>query len=331
MLDDLRRRSTPPQDLFGIIAHVRNRWRMKLALRGVVSLLAVAFGLFILAAFGMETVRFTSTSVIVARVGLAVGFIAAVLWFVVRPLRRKVTDEQVALYLEEHEPALQATLLSAVETSRNGASPESEALVRKVVEQAIEACVRMDAARRADQAPLKKWSMGLAGVAAGAVLVVLVGPAFLRNAASALLLVSRSVEAAAPYKLDVSPGDTAVPKGADQVIKATLIGFSADDVVLMARRTPTAAPEEIPLVKNDDGTFDGMLFDVVAPVEYYVVANRVRSPDFKLTVVDVPYVKKLDLEYHYPSYTGLESRRLKTAATSPCCAAPRFACTSRRR
>src|SRR5687768_8046832 len=161
MLDNLRRSSTPPQDLFGIIAHVRNRWRMKLALRGAVALLGVAFGLFVLAAYGLETVKFTTTSIIVARVGLVVGFIAAVLWFVVRPLRRQVTDEQVALYLEEHEPALQATLLSAVESSRNGGvTAESEALVRKVVEQAIEACVRMDAARRADQAPLQKWAMG---------------------------------------------------------------------------------------------------------------------------------------------------------------------------
>ena len=36
-----------PQDLFAIIAHVRNRWRMKLALRGAVRVLAVAFGLFV--------------------------------------------------------------------------------------------------------------------------------------------------------------------------------------------------------------------------------------------------------------------------------------------
>ena len=120
MLDDLRRRSSPPQDLFGIIAHVRNRWRTKLALRGAVRLLAVAFGLFVLAAYGLETVRFTTTAIVVARIGLVLGFIAAALWFVVRPLRRKVTDEQVALYLEEHEPSLQATLLSAVESSRNG-------------------------------------------------------------------------------------------------------------------------------------------------------------------------------------------------------------------
>ena len=197
----LDHRSSPPQDLLGIIAHVRNRWRMKLALRGAVSLMAVAFGLFVLAAYGLESVRFTSTSIIVARVGLALGFVAAVLWFIVRPLRRKVTDEQVALYLEEHEPSLQATLLSAVESSRSRISAESAALVKKVVEQAIEACARMDAARRADEAPLKKWGIGLAGLAVASVLIVLVGPAFLRNAASALLLVLSAIAAKLAWRL----------------------------------------------------------------------------------------------------------------------------------
>ena len=47
------------------------------------------------------------------------------------PLSRKVTDEQVALYLEEHEPTLDSTILSAMEaTERPGDwSPE---LIRKL-------------------------------------------------------------------------------------------------------------------------------------------------------------------------------------------------------
>src|SRR5678815_9363 len=314
MLDDLRR-STPPRDLFGIIAHVRTRWRMKLALSGAVRFLAVGFGLFVVAAYALETVRFTTTSIIVARIGLAAGLIAALLWFVVRPLRRKVSDEQVALYLEEHEPALEATLLSAVESTRNGSiTAESEALVRKVIEQAIDACVRMDAARRADQAPLKKWAASFAGVAVAAVLIVMVGPAFLRTAASALLLVSRDVQAAVPYRMDVKPGSISLPKGADQAVKVKLFGFTSEDVVVKAQRNTTSATaplEEIPLVRNDDGSWDGTLFDVMAPLKYRVYANGVKSDEFLLTVVDVPYVQKLDLEYQYPSYTGLEVEKIE--------------------
>ena len=54
-----------------------------------------------------------------------------------------------------------------------------------------------------------------------------------------------------------------------------------------------------------------MVFDVNAPLNYYVVAEGVRSTVFKLTVVDVPYVQRLDLEYHYPAYTGLEPEKIE--------------------
>ncbi len=87
---------------------------------------------------------------------------AAAAWFLVRPLRRKVSDEQVALYLEEHEPSLQATLLSAVEASQHG-RPESAALVQRVVEQAIEKCAEIDASRRVERLPLRRNGVALAG------------------------------------------------------------------------------------------------------------------------------------------------------------------------
>ena len=42
MIEYLRRHSTPPSDLLGIIGYVRGRWRMKLAVRGAVRVLAIA-------------------------------------------------------------------------------------------------------------------------------------------------------------------------------------------------------------------------------------------------------------------------------------------------
>src|SRR5512134_1929380 len=164
MFDNLRRRSSPTS-LLEIIAQVRSRWRMKLALRGAVSVAAIAFGLFLLAAYGMEWARFSGASIVAARVAMLVVLAAAAYWFLFVPLRRRVTDEQVALYLEEHEPSLQATLLSAVETSKSGHVPESTALVRRVVEQAIDACVRIDATRRVEQQPLRRYAAALGGIA----------------------------------------------------------------------------------------------------------------------------------------------------------------------
>src|SRR5262249_52380652 len=149
--------------------------------------------------------------------------------------------------LEEKEPSLQTMLVSAVESSREGRHWESTALVSKLIEQAIERCLQADTARRAEHKPLQRNGAVFGAIVTAAILAVLVGPAFFRHALSAVLLVSRSVEAAAPYKIAVTPGNISVPKGADQSITAKLDGFSAEDVVLMVRREPTGPYEKQPL------------------------------------------------------------------------------------
>ena len=49
------------------------------------------------------------------------------------PLLRSVSDEQVALYLEEHEPSLEAAIISAVEAQDSGQPGQSPALVGSAV------------------------------------------------------------------------------------------------------------------------------------------------------------------------------------------------------
>ncbi len=312
MLDYLRRASVPT-DILGIIAEVRRRWRLKLALRGVVRVLAILVAFFLIAAFLMQWDRFSPVSIVMARVALAVTLATSFFWFLFRPLRQRVTDEQVALYLEEHEPSLQATLLSAVESSRTGNPSESEALVKRVVEQALEVCANLNAAHRVEMRPLMRNALALGSVAAVTLLALWVGPAFLRHAMSAMLSWSESVQAASPYRIEVTPGDATVPKGADQTIKASLIGFASEDVVLMVRRTPTGEFEPVPLVRNDDGKYEGAVFDVNAPTWYQIVADGVQSQIHTLQVVDVPYVQRLEIEYHFPAYTGLEPQKIEDA------------------
>src|SRR5688572_15052000 len=311
MLDYLRRRSTPPTNLMEIIAEVRSRWRAKLVLRGAVRVAAVALALFLASAYALEWAKFSAASIIAARVLMMAALAASFFFFLFKPLRRQVSDEQVALYLEEHEPTLQATLLSAIDASRRGEQPLSPVMVQKLVERAIEACCDSDVTRRIEQAPLRRWSGALIASGAIAVALVLLGPAVLRNALSAILLVSRSVEAAAPYRIDVLPGNASVPKGSDQTITALLHGFDAEDAELMAQRTPQAAFEPLPLVRGEDGKYEGMLFDVAEPLDYFIQADGVRSHVFKLTVVEVPYVQRLEMEYHFPAYTGLEPQKIE--------------------
>jgi hypothetical protein len=310
MFENLRRRPTPT-GLLEIIAEVRRRWRLKLALRGGARLFLATLAVLLVAAFAMEWARFSPTSILAFRVLIPLALLAGVWWFMVRPLRLRVTDEQVALYLEEHEPSLQATLLSAVESTRAGHEPLSPALVKRVVEQALEACSRADSARGVERLQLRRYGLALGGVAVVALLTFLAGPAFIRHAMSALLLVAESVVEASPYRIQVTPGTVTIPKGADQTITASLSGFATDDVVLMVRRSPTAAFEPMPLLANEDGGYDGIIFDVAARLDYQVIADGVQSSVHTLDVEEVPYVQRMTHEYRFPAYTGLEPQTIE--------------------
>jgi hypothetical protein len=311
MFDFLRRASTPPADLLGIIRFVRARWRARLAVKGAVRAVVMNVVVFFALAYLMEWSRFTPASILFSRLVLAASIVGSLYFFLVKPLRRRVSDDQVALYLEEKEPSLQTMLISAVESSREGRHWESSALVQKLVAQAIERCCEADTARRAEHGPLRVNGAVFAGVVTVAILAVLLGPAFFRHALSAVLIVSQSIEAAAPYKIAVTPGNISVPKGADQTITGRLSGFNAQDAALMVKRPGSSTYEKLPLVRNDKGDFEGILFGIKGTTEYFVEAEGVGSSHYTLKVVDVPYVDKLGLEYKFPAYTGLETEKIE--------------------
>jgi hypothetical protein len=304
--------SEPRTALLDVIRQVRRRWRLKLAIRGAVGFLAATIVALVASAYALEALRFSPGAILGFRIALLLVAVGCAGWFLVRPLLRKASDEQVALYLEEHEPSLEATIVTALEAERAGRAHDmSPGLVRKLVEAAIERVHEIEDGRRIEKSSVRRYATAAGVVAVVTIALFALGPAYLRHAVSALLVISKGVEAAAPYRIDVTPGNVTVPKGADQTITATLHGFNASEAIVFTRKSPESAFEAVPMVRAENGDYDGMLFDLAEGLEYFVEAAGVRSPNFTLTVVELPYVKQLDLEYHYPSYTGLEPRTVE--------------------
>src|SRR5437773_1232449 len=145
-------------ELLSVIREVRRRWRMKLALRGALGVFGLGLLVFLLSAFGLESWRFTPGAIVTFRVVLGAALVGLVAYLLVRPLMRQATDEQVALYLEEHEPSLQAAIISAVEAGRDlGDSVYSATLVRRLVESAIQKARDIDYGRRVERAPVRRY------------------------------------------------------------------------------------------------------------------------------------------------------------------------------
>src|SRR6185312_11280873 len=53
------------------------------------------------------------------------------------------------------------------------------------------------------------------------------------------------------------------------------------------------------------------IFNIQDSMEYFVESNSVRSEVFKLNVVDLPYVKQLDLTLNFPAFTNLPAKTVE--------------------
>ena len=123
--------------VLAMVRRIRRRWRTRIAVRGMAIVLGAGLLAFLLSVYGLEVSRFSASSVVTFRVILWLVGAGLTVRFLVWPLARRVSDEQAALYLEEHEPSLEASVLAALETS-SGSSQASEALERRLVENALE-------------------------------------------------------------------------------------------------------------------------------------------------------------------------------------------------
>ena len=303
------------------IRHVRNRWRLRLALRGVAVLVAAALGTLLASSFGLELFKFDPAAIVGFRVVTYVALLAFGWWLFIRPVSRRVSDERVALYIEEHAPELQATVLSAVEESRKGvrerAADHSPELVRRLIESAVRQIRDIDMGRHVETSRLRSSTGMLTAAGLAALLLFTFGPAYLRHGINALLTPMGSVEAASPYSIEVLPGDATVARGADQAVTARLVGFEAEEVNLLLQGSGDSF-DRLPLIPvlTEDGAvepgrFEVLLFDLQEPIDYFVESIGVESPTYRLDVIELPYAERIELEYHFPEYTGLEPRTVE--------------------
>jgi hypothetical protein len=296
-------------ELRRVIRGVRRRWRAKVGLRGAAIVTAAGLLAFAGSAYAMDHFRYEPWAVTSFRLFAYVALLALATRFLVLPLWGRVSDERVALYLEENEPSLQAAVLSAVEVGgqpRMVEGPDvSRALIARLVETAVEKCQTIEYGRPVERPGLRRASALLAAAAAVGMAIAILSPAFLRHAAPFLLAPWR-VRAASPYAIEVDPGNVTVPRGSSQTVTARLRGFDAEAVEVAVRSGQSSDWKRWPMTADAAARgFRFVLFGLESGSDYFVEASGVRSVVFRIEVADLPYVQRIDVEYHFPSFTGL--------------------------
>src|SRR5260221_8524617 len=289
--------------LSALVRRLRSRWRLKLVLHGLAVVLGAAAIGVVVGPWLMARFHFNPVAVVAVRVLFFAVVVGLAFRYLILPLRRRVSDNQVALYFEEHEPTLQEVLVSAVEATATEAPAfaRSPHLVARLVDTAVAKVRAVGEGAQLETRSLAMSGLVLLGVLATGFFLLSTSPG--RNA-NMLNPIKSPLDR--PFFITVQPGNAEVTKGGDQAISAALHGFTAKDVTIAVQRAGETEWEKLPMtVARDSGAYELRLFNVRSKTNYYIVANGVKSPTFHLEVVELPYVKKLGLELHYPAYTGL--------------------------
>src|SRR6185437_773817 len=155
-------------------------------------------------------------------------------------------------------------------------------------------------------------ALGGAGLACLIVLVwtIAAGPGYLGYGAS-LLWTGPKKNAAPLYALAVKPGNLTVRRNSDELVTARVSGMAPGKAQLFAHYQSSAGWETVAMQPAPDtgngATFRFIFAGLPENVEYYVAAGPLVSPRYKLRVVDLPSVKRIDVTYRYPTWTGMKA------------------------
>ena len=299
------------QQLNLYIRQVQQRLRLGASLRGVAIVTLAALVATIILTLILNVYAFPAGGLAPARLVLLAILVAAVCFGLAVPLWRLNVRRSVGR-VETAFPEFQQRLVTFSEkenSTGNSLEPQSEIFLELLAADTLKVA-DSDRARPEGLVPGRRlvWLLG-AGIVCAGVLVWMIAaqPGFMGYGASLLWTGPRN-DVPPIYQIVVAPGDAAVRRNSDEMVTAQVVGLSTSKVNLFARYASTSKWESVAMQPQLDGSgFQFLFAGLPENVEYYVQAGAAASQHFKFRVVDLPSVKSMQVTYHFPKWTGMQT------------------------
>ncbi len=296
-----------------LLRKARSRRQLLLTLRGVAISLGVIALLLLQIGWAAHRYRYNSAALMTLRVGALLTCLSTIYFALVRPLFKRITDARLARLIEERTFGTENRLVSAVEFANGNAKGISPAIVNRLYRDANDVSATLDV-----RTVIRRSRLMMYGGAALASLLLFAGvlkwgPREISEGVAQLVTPTTLAASTNALSIKVKPGTARVPKGSDQDILATLVNFESQTVTVFARPAGSSADfvgqtMEPAKARND---FRFSIFNIQDSMEYFVESNTVRSEVYKLNVVDLPYVKQLDVTLNFPAFTNLPTKTIE--------------------
>jgi len=299
-------------NLRNLLRRLRTRRQLLLILRGVAIVLSAGAAILLLSGWAAHRYRHNDHALLSLRLGALVTLIGTVYLALIRPLWKRIADVRLARLIEERNPVAEDRLVTALECSSEARDPN----ISKVILERLEADANQVAGMLNPGNVIRRSRLLIYGGATLASLLILAGvlkwgPREISEGVAQLVMPKTLAAGSAnAMSIRVKPGSARVPRSSDQEVLATLVNFDGQIISFYWR--PVGSKDEWqgqamePAKAKTD--YRHSIFNIQDSIEYFVESNGVRSETYKLTVVDLPFVKQLDITLNFPGFSHLPSK-----------------------
>ncbi len=223
-------------------------------------------------------------------------------WSMVKPLRRRPSNLQIARFVEEQCPELDDLVVTAAQRLE---SKTPGGLDRLMFQSALTQVTALDPDRIVSRGVLRKRAFAALALSAAALAAVVL----LRQPAWRAFQTARMLVAPPTLTWDVTPGDTRIRAGMPLKIVAKLNGLLDGVTPEPATLQVKVGNKQRIVAMTQNGTEYRADLPVDADFQYRVVSGRTASRDYRVDALHPAHVERIDIEYQYPEFTGLKPRK----------------------
>lgn len=268
--------------------------------------------------------RFGSTPrtfLVLGLLSLTTGFF---LFFIVIPvlrlvgLLRSIDDSTIAHRIGEYFPSIKDRLFNLLQLrleSSKGNTFYSEDLLDAAFQDLADNIRNLDFSDAVDRTRLQKSRRILLSCSIAVLSIGLFFPHTMFDSFHRLSNYDREFVVPTRFVFTIHPGNVEIVKGEDVEITVDvstndLFEQSRDNLkpILVWQSIGQSAHDKADFQQQSNGGFKARLGNVRASIDYHVELERVSSDLYRLTVIDRPIIRSLQVRLDYPRYTKLPAR-----------------------
>ncbi|MFT4670744.1 MAG: hypothetical protein ACI945_000076 [Pseudohongiellaceae bacterium] len=248
-------------------------------------------------------------------------------WLLLRSVNQQSTDDRrLAHYVEDHIPDLEQRLMTSLEFSEeellSGRKGVSQQFIQQLWQDAqIHVDLQQHQVEAVTPANASWYTFAGAAAAASIVLALVTSSDSLFNAASRLIWPFAIeepvtvVEVRPTIEISVEPGTIDMQRGESVTIVATVTN-AIPGTINLRLQNDNVNWQDVTMNREGSGSesasYSFFIPSIDEDTNYYVnfdEAGEQSSPQYQITLFDLPQVEMIDLEFDYPEYTLLDNYR----------------------